>query len=115
MAQLVFLYRGAERRPGESPAKMQERIQRWLAWFKELSDKGHIQDRGLPLERTGKTVRGTRKRDVTDGPYAEKDLVMGFTLVEAEDLEQASQLALNHPIFLEGGCVEVRPIWALTP
>jgi hypothetical protein len=117
MAQFVFLYRGGVRGRGaqESPAQMQERMQRWLKWFKEVTEKGHIKDRGLPLELGGKLVRGTCKSDVTDGPYPEKDLVMGFSLIEAKDIDEASQLLLNNPIVLEGGVVEVRAVMPLNP
>ncbi len=107
MAQYAFLYRGGTPMP-ESPTEMQQRMGRWLAWFEELTRQGHLKDRGLPLERTGKTA-GARKH-VTDGPYAEKDLVIGFTLVEARDLDHATELSLGCPIFEQGGVVEVRPV-----
>lgn len=112
MAQFVFLYRGGERAAG-SPERMQQRMEKWTKWFAERIAQGHIQDRGVPLARGGKLVGGTPKANVTDGPYAEKDLVMGFTLVEAADLAQAAALAASHPILDEGGCVEVRPVLAL--
>ena len=49
---------------------------------------------------------------MTDGPYAERpgDIVGGYTLIEAKDLDQAAQLSLGCPIFEVGGIVEVRPI-----
>jgi hypothetical protein len=107
MAQFVFLYRFPKEAP-PSPAQMQERMQAWMAWMKELSDKGHLKDRGLPLVPEGKLVGGA-KRAITDGPYAEKDLVMGFTLIEARDLAQAAELAASCPVVIGGGgFVEVR-------
>jgi hypothetical protein len=85
-----------------------------MAWMKELADAGHIKDSGQPLERTGRLVHGTQKKNVTDGPYAEKDLVIGYTLIEAKDLAQASELAMGCPIVVGGGgAVEVRPVWAM--
>jgi len=55
-------------------------------------------------------VRGQNKT-VTDGPFTEaKDLVGGFTLVEARDIDQAVELSRGCPIFEGGGSVEVRPI-----
>jgi hypothetical protein len=78
--------------------------------MKELGDKGNLKDGGQPLEPTGKVVSGKQKT-VTDGPYAEaKDLVGGFTLVEARDLSQAAELSKGCPIFDNGGTVEVRPV-----
>jgi len=111
VSEYVFLYRGGER--GRSPEIAQQMMQKWMAWFKELSEKGHIKDRGQPLERAGKIVTGSRKT-VTDGPFAEaKDVVGGFTLVEARDLDQAVELSKGCPIFEVEGVVEVRPVMKL--
>jgi len=108
MGEYVLLYRGGE--AGRSPEQMQQTMQKWMAWFKELAEKGHIKDRGLPLEGAGKLVQGKRKT-VTDGPFAEaKDLIGGFTLIEALDLDHAVELAKGCPIFEFEGGVEVRPI-----
>jgi hypothetical protein len=108
MAQFAFLYRGGDPIP-DSPAEAQQRMQRWLDWFADLTAKGYIKDRGFPLERAGATVAGSG-RAITDGPYPEKDLVLGVTLVDAPDLAHASELARACPVFEQGGCVEVRPI-----
>jgi hypothetical protein len=108
MSQFVFLYRGGM--PADtSPAEMQQQMQRWMTWLKELGEKGFVKDPGQPLERGGKLVSGKQKM-VTDGPYAEKDLVSGYTLVEAKDLAHAAELSLGCPIFTYGGAVEVRPV-----
>ena len=108
MSEFLYLYRGGER-PG-SPELMQKQMQKWMAWMKELSDKGHLKSPGHPLDRAGKVVRGSPK-SVTDGPYPEaKDLVGGYSLVEAKDLAQAAELSSGCPIFDVGGVVEVRPI-----
>src|SRR5215469_14666592 len=114
MAQFVFLYRGGRPLSDLSPSEKQERMNRWLVWFNGLSESGHMKDRGIPLDRPGRVVRGT-KANVTDGPYAEKDLVLGITLIEAKDIEEASALVRNHPILQDGGCVEVRPVLELNP
>jgi hypothetical protein len=107
MSEFLFLYRGVER---GSPEQMQRQMQKWVAWMKELGDKGHIKDPGHPLELTGKVIKGSAKT-ITDGPYAEaKDLVGGYTLVEAKDLGQATELSSGCPILDIGGLVEVRPI-----
>jgi hypothetical protein len=109
MSEFVYLYRGGER-PTGSPEQMQQQMQKWMAWMKELSEKGHIKDPGHPLERTGKLVQGKQKM-VTDGPFAEsKDVVGGYTLVQAKDLADAVQLTSGCPILDIGGFVEVRPI-----
>ena len=107
MSEYVFLYRGGSR--DGSPTEMQQLMQKWVSWLKGLAEKGHIKDQGQPLERTGKLVTG-RQKAVTDGPFAEaKDVIGGYTLVEARDLDQAVELSKGCPILEAGGSVEVRP------
>jgi hypothetical protein len=106
MTDFVFLYRGGEM--GQSPSEMQARMQKWVAWMGELQQKGHLKDRGYPLERTGKTV--AKDKSVTDGPYPEKDIIGGFSLITAESYDQAVQLSKGCPIFPFGGMVEVRQL-----
>ena len=109
MSQFVFLYRGADR--SGSPQEMQQVVQKWMAWLKELEQKGHMKDIGHPLDSTGKVVKGKQKKIVTDGPYAEtKDVVAGYTLIEAKDLAEATELSMGCPVFERGGFIEVRPI-----
>ncbi len=108
MSEYVFLYRGGEN--GRSPERAQQMMQKWMAWLKDLNQKGHVKDQGQPLERSGKLVKGSQKT-VTDGPFAEaKDVVGGYTLIQARDLDQAVELSKGCPIFEVEGAVEVRPV-----
>jgi hypothetical protein len=108
MSEFTFLFRGRD--TNASPEQMQKIMEKWVAWFKDLGAKGHLKEPGHPLELGGKVVRGSQKT-VTDGPYAEaKDVVGGFTVIEATDLAQAAELAKGCPILEAGGSVEVRPI-----
>ena len=111
MNDFLYIYRGGQR-PTGTPEQMQNTMQKWMTWMKELGDQGHIKDIGHPLEPAGKVVKA--HRTVIDGPFAEaKDLVGGYTLVQAKDLAQAADLASGCPIFEFGGFVEVRPIRAM--
>jgi hypothetical protein len=52
-----------------------------------------------------------KKKVVVDGPYAEaKDLVLGFIVVEARDLAQATELSMGCPMLDGSGSVEIRPV-----
>lgn len=109
MSEFVFLYRIPQPPEPPSPREMQERMSRWMAWMKDLDARGHIAAAGHPLAGAGAVVgRGSHR----DGPYAEtKDIVMGFTVIAAKDLEEAIALAETCPIVVGGGgVVEVRPI-----
>ena len=108
MSAFLFLYRGGTQ--PTSPQEGQKVMQQWMTWLQELAKKGHVKDQGQPLERGGKVVKGT-ERTIVDGPFAEaKDLVGGYTLVLANDLNQAAELSKGCPIFDNGGAVEVRPV-----
>jgi hypothetical protein len=107
MSEFLYLYRGGER--PTTPAAAQAEMQRWMTWLKDLGEKGHVTSPGHPIERTGKLVSGKNKL-VTDGPFAEKDMVGGYTLIEAKDIGQATELSMGCPIFDSGGSVEVRPL-----
>jgi hypothetical protein len=113
MSGFIYLFRTTEADQREAmgtPERAQRSMQAWLAWMRELEARGHLKDPGQPLERSGAVVRG-KKKVVTDGPYAEsKDLVLGFIVVEAKDLEQAVELSKGCPMLEGAGSVEVRPV-----
>jgi hypothetical protein len=109
MSEFTFLFRGGDL-SALSPEQLQKYTQKWLAWRKEISEKGYIKEDGNPLERTGKVVKG-REKSVHDGPYAEaKDVVNGYTLIKAGDLSHATEIAKGCPLLELGGSVEIRPI-----
>lgn len=112
MSEFVFLYRGGDRAP--SPEQAQQQMQKWSNWLKELGAQGHLKDPGQPLDRSGRLVKGSQKT-VTDGPFAEtKDVIGGYTLVLANDIDQAAELSKGCPIFEYDGAVEVRPVMKMS-
>ena len=117
MSDYVYLFRISEEAQREAmgtPERAQERMQAWLAWMRDLDAKGHLKERGQPLDRAGKVVRG-RKRVISDGPYVEvKDLVAGYIVVSAKDLAEAATLSEGCPILEGDGSVEIRPILAMS-
>jgi hypothetical protein len=80
----------------------------------ELRNQGHLLE-SQQLEAATKTVRIRRGRtSVVDGPFAEtKEILGGFNLIEAADMEEAVRIAAEFP-WAKTGCVEVRPIRDLT-
>jgi hypothetical protein len=110
MSEFLYVYRGPTARSVQSPEEMQQIMQKWMTWMQGLAQRGHLKDRGNPLEPHGRLVTGVGGTSVTDGPYAEKDLVGGYSLIEARDLAEAAELSKGCPILERGGVVEVRPI-----
>jgi hypothetical protein len=105
MPQFLYVFRGGA--PG-SPEEMQQHMQRWIAWMNGLVDSGRVKQRGAPLDRkTGRVVRGPM---ITDGPYAEKDVVAGYLVIEAADYDEAARLSQGCPIFNFGGAIEIREL-----
>ncbi|NHA70368.1 YciI family protein [Phycicoccus flavus] len=52
-----------------------------------------------------------RASGVTDGPFVDaKEIVAGFYILEAPDLDAALAIAGTNPVVREGGGVEVRPV-----
>lgn len=48
---------------------------------------------------------------ITDGPFIDsKEVVAGFYVIDAPDLDAALAIARTNPVIAEGGGVEVRPI-----
>jgi hypothetical protein len=48
---------------------------------------------------------------ITDGPFVDaKEVVAGFYVIEAPDLDAALAIARLNPVVRDGGGVEVRPI-----
>ncbi len=108
MANYLYLFRGGQMQ-NMSPQELQQSMGRWRAWIGELSSKGQFKG-GEPLADSGRLLSG-KKQSVTDGPYGEtKDIVTGYLLVTAGDLNAATELARGCPIFEREGTVEVREL-----
>ncbi|HEY0232329.1 MAG TPA: YciI family protein [Dokdonella sp.] len=78
----------------------------------ELQKAGHLIDsQQLEAAATAKTMRVRNGRtSIVDGPFAEtKEILGGFNLIEAENMEEALRIAGEFP-WASTGCIEVRPV-----
>ncbi len=109
MAKFMFLQRGGcEDRPEMTPEQMQAGMKAWMEWVKTGTDEGWLLDPGSPLSGTGAVVQPDLS--VIDGPFAEsKELVGGYTIVDAPDLDAACELAKQTMKLAGSGKIEVRP------
>ena len=109
MSAFMLIFRGSPPHR-DSPEQLQQHMQKWMTWFEGLTRDGVYKGQGAPLEAEGKVLRGTRKT-LSDGPYAEaKDLVGGYAIIEARDLDAAVEVARGCPTYERDGAVEVRPV-----
>lgn len=78
----------------------------------ELRDSGQLlASQQLEAADTARTlrVRGGRST-VVDGPFAEtKEVLAGFNLIEAADMDEAVRIASEFP-WTQTGSIEVRPV-----
>ena len=113
MTKFMYLFRGGDARMAEmSSEESQAHMEKWKSWMGGLAQSGNLID-GLPLAREGKQVRNGGAL-VTDGPYAEgKEIVGGYLIVNAENLDQAVEISKGCPIFENDGQVEVRELLSM--
>ena len=84
------------------------------AWVKRWQDRGVLLD-GSRLRPTSDATTVRVRGDevlIADGPFAEtREQVAGYDLIECADLDEALEVAAEHPTALIG-TIEVRPLWA---
>src|SRR5687768_12694611 len=114
MSEFLYLFRGGDVRTlQDSPEAMQQHMEKWRKWMGELASQGKLVG-GQPLDSSGKLVKGTKKV-ITDGPFTEgKEVVGGYLIVKAGNLNEAAEISRDCPIFENDGTVEIRPIQEMT-
>jgi hypothetical protein len=91
----------------KSKPEIQAAIDQFYAWYQRLVAEGTAKP-GHRLAREGKVVS---KHRVNDGPFAEtKELIGGYWIIVARNLDEAAQLAARNPTVACGLSFEVRPI-----
>ena len=110
MPKYMFVYRGGhDNMEHASPEQMQQVMQMWMDWIQGGVESRWMLDGGDALKPNGAVVNADLS--VTDGPFAEsKELVGGYSMVEAPDLAAAIELAKGSPMPKSGGTVEVREL-----
>ena len=109
MKDFMLIFVNGEGSKDFSPEQMQENMQQWFGWVNDLKSKG-IYVSGEALYPTGKTVKG-ESPIVTDGPFAEsKEVVGGYFIVKAADIDEAAEIGKSSPDLPYGGAVQVREV-----
>jgi len=94
-----------------SPQEYQATMKLWQDWISSVTAKDRLVATGKRLSMSGVVLR--RDNVVTNGPYVEtKEALVGYMFVNAESIEEASELAKGCPNITMGGTVEVRPVWS---
>lgn len=92
-----------------SEDSLKEIIRLHKNWFMELASKGKAID-GNGLPNTGFLVE-KNNNEIVAGPIRDlKEGIGGYYIIEAENLDEAVELAKGCPTFNHGDKIEVRPI-----
>jgi hypothetical protein len=84
-------------------------IKVWTDWINGLIEKGAFISTEQLEMNGGKIVKPNN--EVIDGPFTElKEIIGGYILVKAKDIDEAVEFAKGCPILHVGGKVDVRPL-----
>ena len=107
MNKYLLLYRNPVANSDYKPSaeEMQQMLAQWDAWKKKFKEA--VYDVGDGLKPTGRVLRDGV---VSDGPHVEaKEVLGGFSLVQAETYEQALAVAKECPVLhMPGARIEIR-------
>jgi len=112
MKYAILIYSDPKLLDGLPAGQYETKMRACLAHADELRQDGRLLDsQMLEGAATAKAVRVRNgRRTVVDGPFTEtKELLAGFNVIEAEDMDEAVRIASEFP-WVETGCVEVRAI-----
>ena len=115
MTDFLLIFEGGDKTwmDTATPEQMQEVMQEWGAWFKQLESTGNLRNPGAPLGNDGAILSRNGSGIATDTTMSEvKELIGGYTILAAESLEAATELAKGSSFLAsaDGGRVHVRPI-----
>ncbi len=112
MKFMLLIYNDSTMLDALPPAQFDATMRSCLEHADDLRREGRLLDsQMLASASTAKSVRIRKNRStVVDGPFTEtKELLAGFNLIEADNMEEAVRIAEQFP-WARTGCVEVRPV-----
>src|SRR5215208_1857376 len=93
-----------------SSEEQQKHVQKVGGYIDKLTQEGKLKS-AQPLEMEGAII-SSKNGKLKDGPFNEtKEVIAGYFLILAEDLEEAIRTAKANPVFEnETSRIEVRPV-----
>jgi hypothetical protein len=108
--EFMLILRGGIHPKDLTPEQIQAILAKFGEWMEEMQKRGQLRGAGR-LEDDGRRLSRKQGKTVTDGPYVEaKEIIGGYFLVAAPNLDQALDIAKKCPILDNEGTVEVRPV-----
>jgi hypothetical protein len=112
MKFMLLIYNDTAMLDAVPPSEFDAAMRHCLTHADDLRQEGRLLDsQMLESAATAKSVRIRKGRMTTmDGPFTEtKEVLGGFNVIEAKDMDEAVRMAAEFP-WAHTGCVEVRPI-----
>ena len=95
-----------------SPDQAEAMMKKWMDWIGGIAAQNKLATRGNRLQSSGRIVKSNNV--VTNGPYTDiKESIGGYSIIKANNYDEAVEMAKGCPVLLAGGNVEVREIDAL--
>lgn len=105
---LLLLHEPSDLMQNLSPSEIEELIGSHIAWASQLAEEGYLLA-GEGLQDHGVTITG-KESVVGNSSYLEaKEMIGGFYLIQATDMDSAIAIAKNCPCHHWGGTTEIRP------
>jgi hypothetical protein len=79
----MLIFRSTDWYKGLSPEQMQQVADKWMAWFKGLTDEGKCTS-GNPLQMEGRVISCKGGKVVSDGPFAESKETIGGVFIQGQ-------------------------------
>ena len=114
MTDYLLIYQNGDPSWANRPAdEVQRAMQAWGEWFKQLEASGNLRNPGAALDSGGAVVTRNGQGFHTDTSMSEvKELVGGYSVIQATSVVEASKLAQGSPFLVNNpkGQIVVRPI-----
>ncbi|HAA12613.1 MAG TPA: hypothetical protein DCE41_13335 [Cytophagales bacterium] len=92
-----------------SMEEIEKRAKSWMSWQQKMGEAGVLQS-GNALQTPLKRISGN-ERTVTDRISVEaKEIIGGYYIIKAKDLDEATNIAEEYPDYDLGGTVEIREL-----
>ena len=116
MKFVVLIYSDESLLEELSPVEYSETMRGCIEHADDLRKQGQLLDSQIlgPVTEAKSVRVRNGKQTIHDGPFAEtKEIIAGFNLIEAEDMEEAVRIGATFP-WTRTGCVEIRPVQDFT-
>ncbi|HEY9004046.1 MAG TPA: YciI family protein [Mucilaginibacter sp.] len=110
MKDFIVLVREPDGRADEHTAEeLKLHREKWDNWFAKYSKSGHFKG-GSALSLNGKIIKGVDATVINDIHKIDSEIIGGYLLLKAEDLNEAVEIAREIPVFEFEGYLEVREL-----